>query len=64
MNHLNVMVEIDSALASLHLQLLAQTGTAVLERHTLATVAQVTHVEDHEIVLESSQLPFRTAAVR
>jgi len=57
------MVEIDSALASLHLQLLAQTGTAVLERHTLATVAQVTNVEDHEIVLESSQLTFRTSAV-
>jgi len=35
---LDMMVEVDTALSSLHLQLLSQTGTSVLEGDTLATV--------------------------
>lgn len=60
---LDVMVEIDTALSSLHLQLLSQTGTSVLEGDTLATVTQVTHVEDHQIVLQSSQFSLDATTV-
>jgi len=45
--YLNVVVEVDTALSSLHLQLLSQTGASVLEGDTFATITQVTHVEDH-----------------
>jgi len=58
-----MVIKVDTALSSLHLQLLSQTSTSVLERHTLATVAQVTHVEDHEIVLQSSQFSLHTSTV-
>jgi len=61
--NLDMVIEVDTALSSLHLQLLSQTSTSVLERHTLATVAQVTHVEDHEIVLQSSQFSLHTSTV-
>jgi len=60
---LDVVVKVDTALSSLHLQLLSQTGASVLEGDTLATITQVTNVEDHEIVLQSSQFPLDTATV-
>lgn len=60
---LDVVVEVDTALSSLHLQLLSQTCASVLEGDTLTTITQVTNVEDHEIVLQSSQFPLDTATV-
>ena len=59
-----MVVEVDTSLSPLHLQLLTKTGAPILEGDTFATVAQVTHVEDHQIVLQTSQLPLCTTTVR
>jgi len=58
------VVEIDTTLAPLHLQLLPQTGASILEGYTLATIAQVTHIEDHQIVFQATQFAFSATAVR
>jgi len=59
-----VVVEVDTTLAPLHLELLPQTGAPILEGYTLATIAQVTHIEDHQIVFQATQFTFSATAVR
>lgn len=58
-----MMVQIDSALSPLHLEFLSETGATVFERNAFATVAEISHIEDHEIVLQSPQLAFSATAV-
>jgi len=59
-----MVVQVDTSLSPLHLQLLTKTCASVLEGNTFATITQVTHVEDHQIVLQTSQLPLCATTVR